>query len=187
MRQIKNKKGSALLVLAIILVLAALGFNLFNIYENHFKPGEKADAIELLDYVEQNGFKGVPVIVIDDHTAIYPEWAAYEGDAAALYSNRTDTIYFKRDYAKSSTYVMFKLWHEYGHHIWYKTLTKAERERYIQIYSNCTGFVSQYALEQNHKEDFAETYACYKTGLKKLPVDKWNFIIGIKQTHPKEF
>jgi len=139
----------------------------------------------LIEHIQKEGFKGVPVTVLRNKTENSGTLQLRE-TFQAFYSNKTDTIYMYHDYFKNNKTGIKTLWHEYGHHIWFRILNNSERQEYSQIYENSTLFVSKYALEGGCKEDFAESYAYYKTGTKEVPKEKLNFIIRIKKAHPKE-
>ena len=144
----------------------------------------KQEAIELLDHLEKEGFKGLSVIILENGTIPYPELKG-DKDAVALYDYGKDVIYFRRESAKSTEYVILKLWHEYGHHLWDKILNDSEKQEYNIIYANSKNFVSKYALEGGHEDNFCESYAYYNTGIMKLPASINKFMFRMEHAHPE--
>ena len=71
--------------------------------------------------------------------------------------------------------------HEVAHYMWYEYLYEDERRLYEQIYNDTDVYVTEYAQE-NHKEDFAETWEearyCY-IDWEMIPEDRLGFFMEL--------
>lgn len=186
----KGKKGAIPIIFTVLLVIA-LGLAAWNactikevaaaipesvterviekedvINNNYFGYYE---AKSFCEYVEKNGFEGVPVecVSIEERAS---------QNAAAYYVPSEQKIYLVYELCNQS--FMKNLWHEYGHYVWHKVMTPSEQDAYNQLYQENGYFVSEYAMT-NSREDFAETFAYFKTEGKiknNLLVDKYQFV-----------
>ena len=155
-------------------------------------PGEIASdhnslskkSINLSDYVAVNGFRGLPVIIINNDTPGFAEWDSRYPDAAATYNRELEAIKL-RDTPKSYIITLRMLQHEYGHHLWKKTLNEKERDEYRNIYSESSDFVTSYSLTDT-EEDFAESYTYYKLEL-PLPETRHKFMENLEDRYPDEW
>jgi hypothetical protein len=166
-------------------VILFLAFtNISNIYLNYVQTKYLTNTLEKLNghtpsmkqYLEENGFRGVPVNFIytgELNISLHTE-------ARAFY--KSGEIYVHED--KNSRYGLpFTLYHEYGHHVWAKILTKEQKEEYIKLYDSL-GATTTYGLEGGVQEDFCDSLAAYYTGLLNLDVEKYIYFVNLRKSLP---
>ena len=76
--------------------------------------------------------------------------------------------------------VIRTMYHEYGHYLWYKVLSKEEREEYNLIFLSSDSFITEYSFEGGVKEDWAETYEEYLSGSEEISKSRLIFINKMK-------
>ena len=175
-----NHTWKAFIIVAFIMLLA------IDIYQARSTEimlyGHEAP-IEIYDYIDQFGFKGVDVEVCYNCTYKIADYISYQTttkeNAPAYYDIKNDKIIIRPDMLQSSP--IEHSWHEYGHHVWYTKLSKEQKQNYTNIYNEATEFVTTYAIEGGVKEDFAESFAYYMIGKKdQLSLERTNYFVKLR-------
>ena len=140
--------------------------------------------INLSNYVAVNGFRGLPVTIMNNNTPEYAEWNSKHPNTTATYSPRFEAITL-RDRPRPYILTLRILQHEYGHRLWNKTLNDKDRNAYRNIYAESKEFVTIYSLTDTG-EDFAESYSYYKLEL-PLTEARQTFMEELADKYPDEW
>ena len=143
-------------------------------YAKEFNSIVYEDNQALKEKVSSDGFKGVTVKVLSEQK--FSELSTAE-NSSALYNPYDDTIYTSEKLYSTSA-ALKSLYHEFGHHVWWKILSDSEQSGYCSIYENEAEFVSTYAMQGGCDEDFAESYAYYMLG-KYVPDRRSSYFVSI--------
>ena len=128
------------------------------------------EPIEIYSFLEEHGFKGVPVKIVYNKSDKTPAW----------YKVKEKTIYLNNAIQQDKS-VMELLWHEYGHNLWYEKLTQEQRDSYKTIYQEAELFPTKYSIKGGVKEDFAESFAYYMLGrYNQIPDDRQAYIVKLR-------
>jgi len=163
--------------------MASEGYS-YAMEEKSENEAEKSDYMRLKDMLENDGFKGVEVILYNSSQNLTVHDLTYHADYLAkingLYFPCSDVIYMEDKMPERAGEMIRTLFHEYGHHIWYQVMNESERDVYMGIYNSTDGFASTYALEGGPEEDFAESYEAYMMS-DPLPASKYNFMRDVRR------
>lgn len=155
----RKERIKAITHISFLIVLGIIVWRLFIIDGTVLKLDYDNNLItdKILDYVSENGFKGVTVKIENYSTDYSPLYTT-----VGLYSPTNKTIIIFTDAIKTPNKLMDILYHEYGHHIYFFVLDENDISEYSELFiQNCSQ--TKYGLENGIREDFAESYMLWKT------------------------
>lgn len=145
---------SSILLVIVIMSMNINGPNKFTFQAESLKYVEY---ISIISNIPKSHLEGINLIFMDDegmskgNNKIYGEY---------FYVGNPGTIkIYDNGYMNPET-----VYHEVGHHVWYKIFNNTQRSHYKQIWADLSLYVCEYGSTEP-EEGFAVTYACIIQGI----------------------
>lgn len=181
-KKTKRKLKLLLSVLLVSLLSLSVGFAL----NDYYYSGKSSTGIYIKDYLETGRFKEVKVVIYSEGELTDEFNENLLAESNGFYSTSKKTIYLNENKLTYTGKDFFRLYHEYGHYIYYEVIDDEEREEYQEIFEESEYFVRTYGIEDGVYEDFADTYAMYLINRDKIETIKYNYFNRLNQRYPVE-